>query len=94
MTKSAALEAGEIEARVREPAPFLAEGAVEVASLPYVDPARFDPASAETGALNALAIAIAPENVSLLAEDRRPRRHRHRGQGAAGRPRAPRSARC
>ena len=66
--ESAALELAEIETRVRESAPFLAEGAVEVASLPYVDPARFDLASAESGALNALAVAIAPENVSLLAK--------------------------
>ena len=36
-------------ARVREAAPFLADGAVEVASLPYVDPARFDLASADAG---------------------------------------------
>ena len=41
---------------------------MEVASLPYVDPARFDMASADSGALNALAVAIAPENVSLLAK--------------------------
>lgn len=66
--ESAALEVAEIEGSVREAAPFLAEGAVEVASLPYVDPARFDLASTESGALNALAVAIAPENVSLLAK--------------------------
>jgi murein DD-endopeptidase MepM/ murein hydrolase activator NlpD len=66
--ETAALEPAEIETRVREQAPFLGEGAVEVASLPYVDPARFDPAGAANGAMNALAIAIAPENVSLLAK--------------------------
>ena len=66
--ETAALEPAEIEARVREQAPFLGEGAVEVASLPYIDPARFDPADAGNGAMNALAIAIAPENVSLLAK--------------------------
>ena len=52
--ESAALEVAEVETRVREAAPFLAEGAVEVASLPYVDPARFDLAGAESGALGAL----------------------------------------
>ena len=62
--ESAELELAEIEGSVREAAPFLAEGAVEVASLPYVDPARFE-ASPNT-ALSALAIPIAPENVSLL----------------------------
>ena len=62
--ESAELDLAEIEGSVREAAPFLAEGAVEVASLPYVDPARFE-ASPNT-ALSALAIPIAPENVSLL----------------------------
>ncbi len=63
---SVALDVYEVEQIVRAAAPDLAEGAVEVASLPYVDPARFEMASAEAGALNALAVAIAPENVSLL----------------------------
>ncbi len=68
--ESAALEPAEIEARVRESAPFLAEGAVAVSSLPYVDPARFEMATAASGsgALNALAVASAPENVSMLAK--------------------------
>lgn len=64
--ESAALDVQEVEQIVRAAAPDLAEGAVEVASLPYVDPARFEMASAETGALNALTVAITPENVSLL----------------------------
>ncbi len=52
---------------MRQAAPFLANGAVQVASLPYVDPARFDLASADPNSpLTATAIAIAPENVSLL----------------------------
>jgi murein DD-endopeptidase MepM/ murein hydrolase activator NlpD len=64
--ESAELDVAEVESRVRAAAPFLAEGAVEIASLPYVDPARFDLASADPSALNAIAIAITPENVSLL----------------------------
>ncbi len=64
--ESVALDVYEVEQIVRAAAPDLAEGAVEVASLPYVDPARFEMASAEAGALNALAVAISPENVSLL----------------------------
>jgi len=64
--ESAALDVAEVEGRVRQAAPFLATGAVEIASLPYVDPARFDLASADPNALNAIAVAITPENVSLL----------------------------
>jgi murein DD-endopeptidase MepM/ murein hydrolase activator NlpD len=64
--ESAALDVAEVEGRVRQAAPFLANGAVEVASLPYVDPARFDFASSDPNALNAIAVAITPENVSLL----------------------------
>jgi murein DD-endopeptidase MepM/ murein hydrolase activator NlpD len=67
--EGAALEVAEVEGRVRQAAPFLAEGAVEVASLPYVDPARFEIASADPNALNAIAIAITPENVSLLEKN-------------------------
>jgi murein DD-endopeptidase MepM/ murein hydrolase activator NlpD len=51
---------------VRQQAPFLSEGTVEVASLPYIDPARFDFASAEPNAFNAMSVAIAPENISLI----------------------------
>jgi murein DD-endopeptidase MepM/ murein hydrolase activator NlpD len=64
--EAAALDVAEVAQIVRDAAPDLAEGAVEVASLPYVDPARFDIASAESGAFNALAVAISQENVSLL----------------------------
>ena len=64
--EAAELDVFEVEQIVRQAAPDLAEGAVEVASLPYVDPARFEMASAEAGALSALAVAITPENVSLL----------------------------
>ena len=56
----------EVEQAVREAAPYLEEGGVEVASLPYVDPGRFDLANADPNALNAITIALAPENVSLL----------------------------
>lgn len=63
--ETAALDDLEIEQAVREAAPDLVDGVVEIASLPYVDPARFDPAS-DAGALNAITVAIAPENVSLL----------------------------
>jgi len=64
--EAATLPAAEVEQAVRQAAPFLAGGAAEVASLPYVDPARFDLASAEPNALTSLAIAIAPENLSLI----------------------------
>jgi murein DD-endopeptidase MepM/ murein hydrolase activator NlpD len=62
---SGELDVTEVEQNVRAAAPDLAEGAVEVASLPYVDPARFEMTS-DAGALNALTVAITPENVSLL----------------------------
>lgn len=62
------LSVAEVEERVREMAPFIAEGAVELASSPYVDPARFEYQSAETAALSPLTIAITPENVSLIAK--------------------------
>jgi hypothetical protein len=39
---------------------------VEVSSLPYVDPARFELASSDPNALTSLAVAIAPENLSLI----------------------------
>jgi murein DD-endopeptidase MepM/ murein hydrolase activator NlpD len=63
--ESAELDVMEVEQNVRAAAPDLAEGAVEVASLPYVDPARFEMPGSDS-ALNALAVAITPENVSLL----------------------------
>ena len=70
---------------MREAAPFLAEGAVEVASLPYVDPARFDLAERRIRrARRARRRHRAGERLAAR-EDRRARRLRHRGQGAAGR---------
>ncbi|MBZ8133040.1 M23 family metallopeptidase [Afifella sp. IM 167] len=62
------LKTAEVERIVRSNAPFLADGAVEVASLPYVDPGRFE-TSADPLALNNLAIAIVPENVSLIEKN-------------------------
>jgi murein DD-endopeptidase MepM/ murein hydrolase activator NlpD len=64
--RTAELALSEVEQVVREAAPFLPDGAVEVASLPYVDPARFDLASSDPNALASLAVAIAPENLSLI----------------------------
>jgi murein DD-endopeptidase MepM/ murein hydrolase activator NlpD len=64
--EAAELAIAEVEQSVREAAPFLDDGAVEVASLPYVDPARFELATADPTALGALAIALTPENVSLI----------------------------
>lgn len=63
---TAELAETEVEQAVRDAAPFLADGAVEVASLPYVDPARFELASADPNALTSLAVAITPENLSLI----------------------------
>ncbi len=64
--EAATLSVTEVEQSVRETAPFLAGGAVEVSSLPYVDPARFEIDSSDPTALSSLAIAIAAENVSLI----------------------------
>ena len=63
---SVAMPAAEVEQAVRDAAPFLAEGAIQLASLPAVDPARFQYASAEPTALASLAVAIVPENVSFI----------------------------
>ena len=63
----AEMAAEEVEESVRESAPFLADGAVEVASLPYVDPGRFEIASSDaSAAIASLAVAIAQENVSAI----------------------------
>jgi len=56
----------EVEQTVRATAPFLNDGAVEVATMPYVDPARFETASLEPNALAATQVAIIPENVSFM----------------------------
>ncbi|HEX2255810.1 MAG TPA: M23 family metallopeptidase, partial [Afifellaceae bacterium] len=63
-----ALSDEEAEHAVRLAAPFLADGAVELASMPYADPARFDVASAEARYLPSLAVAIVPENVSFITK--------------------------
>ncbi len=70
--ESAALDVAEVEGRVRQAAPFLGDGKVQVASLPYVDPARFETTSSDPTALNPIAVAIAPENVSLLEKSDEP----------------------
>ncbi len=64
--RTAELAVSEVERTVRELAPFLSDGAVEVASLPYVDPARFEIDSADPNALTSLAVALTPENLSLI----------------------------
>jgi len=64
--ESVAMPAAEVEQAVRDAAPFLADGAVLLASLPAVDPARFQYASADPTALASLAVAIVPENVSFV----------------------------
>ena len=64
--ESVAMPAAEVEQAVRDAAPFLAEGAIQLASLPAVDPARFQYASADPTALASLAVAIVPENVSFV----------------------------
>ena len=64
--EAAELAESEVEQTVRQAAPFLADGAVEVSSLPYVDPARFELASADPNALPSLTVAITPENLSLI----------------------------
>lgn len=64
--ESAELTPSEVERSVRQAAPFLADGAVELASLPYVDPARFDIPDADPNALSSLAVAITAENMSLI----------------------------
>jgi hypothetical protein len=70
--ESAELAESEVEQTVRQAAPFLSDGAVEVASLPYVDPARFEIASADPNAMTSLAVAIASENMSLIEKSDEP----------------------
>lgn len=60
------LPAAEIEQTVRAAAPFLNEGAIEIANIAYVDPARFETASLDSSALAATNVAIVPENVSFI----------------------------
>jgi murein DD-endopeptidase MepM/ murein hydrolase activator NlpD len=70
--ESVAMPAAEIEQAVRGAAPFLAEGAIQLASLPAVDPARFQYASVDPSALTSLAVAIVPENVSFVEKSDEP----------------------
>ncbi len=68
---SAELDVLEVEQAVRAAAPDLANGAVEVASLPYVDPARFETSSSDPN-FGALTVAITPENVLTLEKSDEP----------------------
>lgn len=61
-----ALSDEEAERAIMLAAPFLAEGAVELASMPYADPARFEVTGADARALPSLAVAIVAENVSFV----------------------------
>jgi murein DD-endopeptidase MepM/ murein hydrolase activator NlpD len=61
------LALAEVEASVREAAPSLAEG-VELASLPYVDPGRFEMSSGAANALSSLVVEIETENVTSLSK--------------------------
>jgi murein DD-endopeptidase MepM/ murein hydrolase activator NlpD len=63
---AAVLAEEEVAQMVREAAPFLAAGEHEVASIPYVDPARFEIDGSASGALAALAVAITEENVTPI----------------------------
>lgn len=60
------LSLAEVEQAVRASAPYLDDGAFEVATMPYVDPGRFETASLEPNALTATQVAIIPENVSFM----------------------------
>ena len=60
------LSLAEVEQAVRSAAPLLGDGAFEVATMPYVDPGRFETASLDTDALAATQVAIIPENVSFM----------------------------
>ncbi len=71
--EAAELTLADVRRSVREAAPFLADGAVEVASLPYIDPARFEVGATDaTAAISSLAVAIVPENVSLVEKSDEP----------------------
>jgi murein DD-endopeptidase MepM/ murein hydrolase activator NlpD len=71
--ESVAMPAAEVEQAVRDAAPFLADGAIQLASLPAVDPARFQYASADPAVLTSHAVAIVPENVSFVEKSDEPR---------------------
>ncbi len=60
----------EVEAIVRETAPILTDGSVEIASLYYVDPARFGVSDLALAAFDVPQGAkIVPQNVSVAAPD-------------------------
>ncbi|SER14256.1 Murein DD-endopeptidase MepM and murein hydrolase activator NlpD, contain LysM domain [Faunimonas pinastri] len=56
----------EVREKVSQSASFLADGAVDASSMPYVDPARFQVASAEAGTLPAIPLESVIENVSSI----------------------------
>lgn len=58
----------DIERSVRESARFLTDGTVEVASLPVVDPARFDFDLAQQSEFSRLSVRISAENVSFVSK--------------------------
>jgi murein DD-endopeptidase MepM/ murein hydrolase activator NlpD len=60
------LVTAEVERQLRADAPRLSDGVMELVSLPYIDPARFEMASDDPNAFTALAVAIGSENVTLL----------------------------
>ena len=61
-------EDGEIERIVRDSGRFLSDDKAEVASLPVVDPGRFDFDLAQQSALSNLSVRIAAENVSFVSK--------------------------
>lgn len=63
---AAAITDDEAEEAVRGAIGVPGGGTGQVASLPYVDPARFETSSSDAGGLSALAVAITPENVSQI----------------------------
>lgn len=58
----------DIERYVRDSARFLSDGTVEVASLPVVDPARFDFGLAQQSEFSRLSVRISAENVSFVSK--------------------------
>ncbi|WP_082376814.1 M23 family metallopeptidase [Ahrensia marina] len=67
---SLTLSDAEVEEIVRETAPILTDGSVEIASLYYVDPARFGVPDMALGAFDIPQGAkIVPQNVSVAAPD-------------------------
>jgi murein DD-endopeptidase MepM/ murein hydrolase activator NlpD len=67
MTPDTPLDLAATEAMVRENARFLDGTTVQVASLPFIDPQRFDYGFAERSAFDEFGVRIIPENVSFVA---------------------------